>query len=108
MKKSFRKLGLIGAGLWAMTEEKINETVKELIEKGELNREEGKKLVLEMLDESKKQKRDLEKRISEKLQDALSKADVINRKEGQELEARISTLEEEVQRMKNKEKMFFK
>ena len=29
MRESVRKLGLIGAGLWAMTEEKIDEFVKE-------------------------------------------------------------------------------
>lgn len=108
MKKSFRKLGLIGAGLWAMTEEKIDEMVKDLVEKGDINREEGKKLVMDMLDESKKQKLDLEKKISEKLQDAISKADVLNRKDVRELEDRINTLEEEVRKMKNKEKMFFK
>ncbi|MDD3042458.1 MAG: phasin family protein [Methanosarcinaceae archaeon] len=108
MKKSFRKLGLIGAGLWAMTEEKIDELVKDLVEKGDINREEGKKLVLDMLDESKKQKLDLEKKISDKLQDAISKADVLTRKDVRELEARINTLEEEVRKMKNKERMFFK
>lgn len=108
MKKSMQKLGLIGAGLWAMTEDKINELVKDLVEKGDINKEEGKKLVSEMLDESKKQKFDLEKKISEKIQEVVSKTDVISRKEMKELESRIETLEEELRKMKNKEKMFFK
>ncbi|WP_440956418.1 phasin family protein [Methanosarcina sp. Mfa9] len=108
MKNSIRKLGLIGAGLCAMTEEKIDALVKDLVDKGDINKEEGKKLVLDMLEESKKQKTDLEKKISEKIQETFSKADVISRKEMQELETRIATLEEEVRKMKNKEKMFFK
>lgn len=108
MKKSMQKLGLIGAGLWAMTEDKINDLVKDLVEKGDINKEEGKKLVSEMLDESKKQKVDLEKKISEKIQEVVSKTDVISRKEMKELESRIETLEEELRKMKNKEKMFFK
>ena len=108
MKKSIRKLGLIGAGLCAMTEERMNEIVKDLVDKGDINKEEGKKLVLDMLEESKKQKADLEKKISEKIQETFSKADVISRKDIQELEARIETLEEEVRKIKNKEKMFFK
>ncbi len=108
MKNSIRKLGLIGAGLCAMTEEKIDVLVKDLVDKGDINKEEGKKLVMDMLEESKKQKNDLEKKISEKIQETISKADFISRKDIQELEARIATLEEEVRKMKNKEKMFFK
>lgn len=108
MKKSIRKLGLIGAGLCAMTEEKIDELVKDLVDKGDINKEEGKKLVLDMLEESKKQKADLETKISDKIQETISKADFISRKDMQELEARIATLEEDVRKMKNKEKMFFK
>ena len=108
MNKSVQKLGLIGAGLWAMTEEKIDELVKDLVEKGDINREDGKKLISEMLDESKKQKIDLEKKISEKIQEFISKADVVSKKEMKELELRIETLEKELQKAKNKENMFFK
>jgi len=108
MKKSVRKLGLIGAGLWAMTEERIDELVKDLVDKGDISKEEGKKAIQDMVEESKKQKADLEKKISEKIQDTISKADIFTRKDMHELESRIETLEEEIQRMKNKEKMFFK
>lgn len=44
MQESVRKLGLIGAGLWAMTEEKIDDLVKDLVDKGDFSKEEGKKL----------------------------------------------------------------
>ncbi|MGB9132482.1 MAG: phasin family protein [Methanosarcina sp.] len=108
MRESVRKLGLIGAGLWAMTEEKIDELVKDLVDKGDISKEEGKKVILDMMDESKKQKVDLEKKISEKIQDSISKADVFTRKDMHELESRLRTLEEEIERVKNKEKMFFK
>jgi len=43
MKESVRKLGLIGAGLWAMTEERVNDLVKDLVDKGDISREEGQK-----------------------------------------------------------------
>ena len=108
MRESVRKLGLIGAGLWAMTEEKIDELVKDLVDTGDISKEEGKKVILDMMDESKKQKVDLEKKISEKIQDSISKADVFTRKDMHELESRLRTLEEEIERVKNKEKMFFK
>lgn len=108
MKESIRKLGLIGAGLWAITEDKVNDLVKELVDKGDISKEEGKKAVQDMLEERKKQKIDLEKKISEKIQESIAKTDVFTKKDMHELESRIETLEEEIQRVKNKEKMFFK
>lgn len=108
MKESVRKIGLIGAGLWAMTEDKINELVKDLVDKGDISKEEGKKAVQELIDESKKQTVDLEKKVSEKIQDAMSKKDIFTGKDMNNLETRLKDLEEEIQRIKNKEKMFFK
>lgn len=102
------KLGLIGAGLWAMTEERVNELVKDLVDKGDISKEEGKKVVQDVLEESRKQRVDLEKKISDKMQEAISKADVFTRKDMHELESRLEILEEELQKIKNKEKMFFK
>ncbi|AKB44740.1 MAG TPA: phasin family protein [Methanosarcina vacuolata] len=109
MRESVRKLGLIGAGLWAITEDKINDLVTELVDKGDISKEEGKKAVQDMLEERKKQKLDLEKKISEKIQESISKTDnIFTKKDLHELESRIETLEDEIQIIKNKEKMFFK
>ena len=108
MRESVRKLGLIGAGLWAMTEDKINDLVKDLVDKGDISKEEGKKVIQDVLEESKKQKVDLEKKISEKIQDSISKADIFTRKDMRELESKVDILEDEIQKMKNKDKMFFK
>jgi polyhydroxyalkanoate synthesis regulator phasin len=108
MRESVRKLGLIGAGLWAITEDKINDLVKELVDKGDISKDEGKKTVQDILEERKKQKLELEKKISEKIQESISKAEMFTKKDMHELESRIKTLEDEIQRIKNKEKMFFK
>jgi len=108
MRESVRKLGLIGAGLWAMTEEKIDEMVKDLVDKGTISKEEGKKVIQDVLEESKKQKVDLERKISDKIQEAISKKDTFTRRDMHELQSRIKILEDEIQRMKNKEKIFFK
>ena len=108
MRESVRKVGLLGAGLWAMTEEKINELVKDLVDKGDISKEDGKKAIQELIEESKKQTVDFEKKVSEKMQDAISKKDIFTKKDMNELESRIKDLEEEILRIKNKEKMFFK
>ncbi len=89
-----------------MTEEKIDEMVKDLIDKGSI-KEEGKKVIQDVFEESKKQKVDLERKISDKIQDAISKKDMFTRKDMHGLESRIQILEDEIQRMKNKEKIFF-
>jgi len=78
------------------------------VDKVYIIKEEGKKAVQDLLEESKKQRVDLEKKVSEKIQDAISKKDVFTRKDMHELQAKIEALEEEIQRMKSKEKMFFK
>jgi len=44
------------------------------------------------LKKDKKQRVDLEKKISDKIQDAISKADVFTRKDMHELESRLETL----------------
>jgi polyhydroxyalkanoate synthesis regulator phasin len=52
-----KKVGLFGIGLWALTEEKIQEITDELVEDGELKKEEGKKFVREIIEEQKKSRR---------------------------------------------------
>ena len=91
-----------------MTEERIDELVKDLVDKGDISKEEGKKVIQDMVEESKKQRVDLEKKISEKIQETVSKADAFTKKDMGELKSRIETLEEEIEKIKNKEKMFFK
>ena len=62
-----------------------DELVKDLVDKGDISKEEGKKGIQDMLEESKKQKVDLEKKISDKIQDAISKKDMFTRKDMHEL-----------------------
>ncbi|MEL4305344.1 hypothetical protein [Methanococcoides sp. LMO-2] len=93
---------LIGAGLAALSEEKIKEFVKEKIEAGQMTKEEGKLLVEELVDETKKQRLNLEKNIIEKLHGTIQMAD----KELENLsdkidEMKIKELECELEKMKS-------
>ena len=76
MSETLRKLGLIGIGVLAITEEKIRQTVDELIEKGEMNREEGKSLVQELLTEKKKQMQELGDTISNSVQNSIDRSKI--------------------------------
>jgi polyhydroxyalkanoate synthesis regulator phasin len=93
---------LIGAGLAALSEERIKESVKDKIEAGTMSKEEGKMLVDDLVSEVKKQKFDLEKNIIEKVHSTIKMAD----KELVELsdkidEMKIQELEAELERMKS-------
>ncbi|WP_094228023.1 hypothetical protein [Methanolobus psychrotolerans] len=93
---------LIGAGLAALSEERIREFIKEKVEAGKLSKEEGKILVDDLVSETKKQKLNLEKNIIEKLHSSVKMAN-------QELadlsdkidEMKIQELEAELERMKS-------
>lgn len=93
---------LIGAGLAALSEERIREFVKEKIDTGALSKEEGKTLVEDLVSETKKQKLDLEKNIVEKIRAAVLKADKqLSNLEARIDETKIQELEAELERMRN-------
>jgi len=99
MIEIIRKIGLLGLGAWALTEEKINEISKELVDKGEINKEEGKKFVKDLIDEQKKQKTELESKISEKVKETFGKAEMETKKEIKRLERKIDKLEEAIEKL---------
>ena len=99
MIETIKKFGLFGIGALALTEEKINEIAKELIDKGEINKEEGKKFVRELIEEQKKQKEEIENRISETVKETFGKAKTETKEDIERLEMRINKLEEEIKKL---------
>ena len=102
MIESLRKLGLLGIGAISITEEKIKQVVNELVEKGEMNKEEGKTLVHELLTEKKKQVQDFEEKISRDVQNAIGKSKIASKDDVSRLEDKITELEETVQKLVEK------
>lgn len=102
MSELLRKMGLIGIGVLAITEEKIEQTVNELIEKGEMNREEGKTLVQEILTEKKRQMQELGDAISEDVQSAIDRSKIASKDDITRLEEKISELEKAVKELAEK------
>ncbi len=102
--EAMRKVGLFGIGMWALTEERIQDITDELIENGEIRKEEGKKFVRDMMEEQRKQKEDVEKKISAKVQETLDKADVATKDEVRELKDVIKDLEAKIDRLADSDK----
>jgi len=102
MIDSLRKLGLLGIGAISITEEKVKQVVNELVEKGEMNSEEGKTLVHELLTEKKKQMQDFDEKISKDVQNAVGKAKIASKDDVSRLEDKITELEKTIQKLLEK------
>ena len=102
MSDMFRKMSLFGIGVISSTQEKVEEFSQEMIKKGELNREEGKKLVKDILAEREKQVKDLEDKINDRVRDTLEKSGVVMKSDIAALEKKIEKLEKTIQAMAKK------
>jgi len=93
MLDSIHKMFLAGVGLAAMTKDKIDEHIKELVEKGRLTEKEGREIAEDMLKKSKQAKEDLEKQVEKLVQQTLDTLNVASKEDIEKLTARIEKLE---------------
>jgi len=93
MLDTIHKMFLAGVGFAAMTKDKIDEHIKELVEKGKLTEKEGREMADDMLKKSKQAKEDLEKQVEKTVQQTLQALQIPSKKEVEELAARIEKLE---------------
>jgi polyhydroxyalkanoate synthesis regulator phasin len=96
MSDMFKKMGLFGIGILTLTQEKIEEFTQEMIKKGEISREEGKKFVKEVLSEKEKQLKDIEEKINEKVRENLKQSGVVMKSDIEALERKIEKLEKTI------------
>ena len=99
MSEMFKKMGLFGIGVISLTQEKIEEFSQEMIKKGEISREEGKKFVKEVLSEKEKQMEELEDKINEKIKETFKKSGVVMKSDITALEKKIEKLEKAIEAM---------
>lgn len=92
MSELLRKIGLFGIGVLALSQEKIEELSTELVDKGELNREEGKKFVKEVLSEKDRQLKELGEKINLKVKEAVENSGVVTKKDIESLKREIDDL----------------
>ncbi|NPV04539.1 MAG: hypothetical protein HPY67_07395 [Syntrophaceae bacterium] len=102
MQDFIRKVRLLSVGLFYLGKEKVEETVAELIKKGEISEKEGRALMIELLAKSKAATKDLEARIQRALADAQAKLHAPLLKEIDELKKKVARLEKEAAAAKAK------
>ncbi len=102
MSDYVKKLGLFGIGIATLTKEKAEQIVGDFIKKGDINKEEGKAIVKELLEKSEEQRKDLIKRIDERTRETLKEKGVASKKDIKRLEERIEKLEAHVKKLEGK------
>ncbi|MCX9009776.1 MAG: phasin family protein [Candidatus Methanoperedens sp.] len=102
MSEMLRKMGLFGIGVISLTQEKLDEFTAEMIKKGEMNREEGKKFVREVWSEREKQVKEIEDKINQKIKEALDRSGVATKGDLEELKKKIEDLEKTVNTLTNR------
>ncbi len=102
MSDMLRKMGLFGIGVLSLTQEKIEEFTQEMVKKGEMSKDEGKKFVKDVLSEKEKQLKDMEEKINERVKEHIKKSGVVMKSDIETLERKIEKLEKTVQSMSKK------
>lgn len=102
MSEMFKKMGLFGIGVISLTQEKIEEFTQEMIKKGEMSKEEGKKFVKEVLSEKEKHLKDIEGKINEKVKENIKKSGIVMKSDIAALERKIEKLEKTMQSLAKK------
>ncbi len=107
MLEAIRKLLLSGLGVLAFTRDQFEALIKELISKGELREEEGKKLIEEFVKRMEIKKEEMYDKIKQEIVRFLDIIDLARKSELEELrkklksfETRIELLEEIVKDLK--------
>lgn len=96
MKDKLRKAILFGIGAMAATGEKIDDLIDELVAKGEVTSEEGKKIMDEWKEKVKANQRELGDRIKDEINKVISKLDLATKKDIDELRARLDAIEQKL------------
>ena len=96
MMEKLKKLGLYGIGLAVLTEEKIEEFVREAVTEGKITKEESKKAVSSLIEESKKERSKLNDNIRSEVKKAVSELGVPQKKDLSSLESRMNSLEKKI------------
>ncbi|MBW8048830.1 MAG: hypothetical protein FVQ77_00520 [Cytophagales bacterium] len=98
----FKNVIYAGVGLASVTVEKIEETIKPLVEKGKISDSEGKKIVEDFFKNTEAKKNEFETKLNNVVESVVSKFDFLKRDEVSDLKARIEKLENELAKTKTK------
>ena len=92
----FKKGILTGLGLVVVTAEELEKKVNQMVEKGKISAEEGENLVREFIQKSENQQSEVQEWLLNTVKTGRERLELAGREEVQDLEARVSSLEDRV------------
>ena len=96
MFETLRKAMLFGVGAAAMSWDKVRQVIDDLVERGEITTEEGKKLYTELTARIEEEGRSMNERIRTQVRTMLKELGVADRAQVAMLESRIEALERKI------------
>lgn len=103
MRETLERLILLQIGAAAATRERIEERVSTLVEQGRLEREEGRKLVEDVLDRARERSGGARSLLDASLQQGLRGAGLPNREDYEDLVFRMEQLKHRVRALEREE-----
>lgn len=95
----FRKAMLAGLGAYSVTRDKAQAMVNDLIQKGELSKEEGAKFVKAMLDKAEEEMDDMRKFVDTRVDAALSRLKPSYDDEFEKINRKLDKLSKEIEKL---------
>ena len=92
----FKKGLFTGLGLIIVTADEVEKRINAMVEKGRLSAEEGENIIKEFVQKSEDQQNEIQERISKSLKSALESLDIADKEYVENLEARVSSLEDRI------------
>jgi polyhydroxyalkanoate synthesis regulator phasin len=91
------KKGLMaGIGAIVLTTEKVQESIRKLVEEGKITTEEGEKLAQDLVKTGERQWEEINTAIAEKSKKWSENVEVVKREEFEQLQARVENLEQQL------------
>lgn len=91
-----RRMIYFGLGALSLTKDHAEKVMKEMVEKGEMDREEGRQFVDEAIKRGEEEKEELRKMIQQELQELKGKLSVVTKTDLEAIEARLKAIEEKL------------
>lgn len=98
MNELFKKMLLTGIGFAALSKEKIEDSVKEMIAKGNMTEQEGRKFVDEMTGNAEKARLEMEKQVNGYVEKAIDSLGLVRKKDLEEIQEALLAIQKKVEK----------
>ena len=98
MSDMIKKMIFTGIGLAAVSKEKVEDSVKEMIAKGNLTEQEGRKFVDEMTGYSEKARGELEKQVNGYVEKAIDRMGLVRKSDIEEIQSAVLAIQKRLEK----------